>query len=108
MQLQKLRETGAERRSVMGEAAHGSIQMFSDRDIFPLGLWANWEYKDNVTIQTGFDSLGKIRTAGGSRHIVSVGIRPVVWGADNFAIRGAAGYCYIENVRNGSGTTDSF
>ena len=76
--------------------------------MFPLGVWANWEYNDNGTIQTGFDRLGNIRTAGGSRNIVSAGIRPVFWVADNIAIQGAAGYSYIDNVRTGSGTTDSF
>jgi maltoporin len=82
--------------------------MYNDGDILSLGLWANWEYNDNGTIQIGFDSPGKIWTAGGGRNIISVGIRPVIWVVDNIAIQGAAGYSYIGNVRNSSGTTDSF
>ena len=33
--------------------------MFNDGDMFSLGLWANWEYKDNGTIQTVSIPLAK-------------------------------------------------
>jgi len=42
-----------------GGARTGSIQMFNDGDMFSLGLWANWEYKDNGTIQTVSIPLAK-------------------------------------------------
>jgi maltoporin len=35
---------------------------------------------------------------------VTLGIRPVYWICDNFAIQGAAAGVYIDNVRNSSGT----
>jgi maltoporin len=73
-------------------------------DQFSLGVWANWEYNDNGTIAVGKDFDGNIRFAGGSRNIVSVGIRPVFWLVDSVAIQGVAGYSYIDNVRTNSGT----
>ena len=66
---------------------------------FSLGTWANWEYNDNGTVAIGFDSQNNLVQSGGSRNIVTVGIRPVWWIADNIAIQGAASGAYIDNVR---------
>ena len=37
-------------------------------------------------------------------NLVGVGVRPVYWIWDNFAIQGQAGYNYVSNVRGYSGT----
>ena len=77
---------------------------------FSMGTWANWEYNDNGTVALGFDSHNNLVQSGGSRNIVTVGIRPVWWIADNFAIQGAASGAYIDNVRAqvGNSTNSAF
>jgi len=86
------------------EALATAYFVWNPTECFSLGVWANWEYNDNQTVAIGQDSHGNIRFAGGSRNIVTVGIRPVYWIADNIAIQGAAGYSYINNDRANSGT----
>jgi len=86
------------------EALATAYFVWNPTECFSLGVWANWEYNDNQTVAIGQDSHGNIRFAGGSRNLVSVGIRPVYWIADNIAIQGVAGYSYIDNERKDSGT----
>jgi maltoporin len=76
-----------------------------------MGVWANWEYNDNGTVAVGLQNNGTTTTrngntfngrivqAGGSRNIVSGGIRPVVWLTDTIALQGVASGAYIDNVR---------
>ncbi len=71
---------------------------------FSVGVWGNWEYNSNGSIPLGTNAAGNFVTSGGSRNIVSAGIRPVWWIADNFAIQGAVAGSYIDNVRTNSGT----
>jgi len=86
------------------EALATAYFVWNPLDCFSMGLWANWEYNDNGTIQVGLDSNGRRLTAGGSRNIVTAGIRPVYWISDNIALQGAAAFSYIDNVRVDSGT----
>jgi maltoporin len=91
------------------EALATAYFVWNPVDCFSMGFWVNWEYNDNQTIQTELNSHGDIVTAGGSRNLVSVGIRPVYWVADNIAIQGAAAFCYNSNVRTlDSGTANAF
>jgi maltoporin len=81
-------------------------------DCFSVGLWANWEYNDqgfqpvgiNANQITGRTTGPRGVVAAGSRNIVTLGIRPVYWICDNFAIQGVAAGAYIDNVRIDSGT----
>jgi maltoporin len=81
------------------EALATAMFLWNPSDRFSLGVWANWEYNDNGTQAIGINSEGGLVTTGGSRNIVSAGIRPVVWLSDNIAIQGAASGSYIDNVR---------
>jgi maltoporin len=81
------------------EALATAMFIWNPSDRFSLGVWANWEYNDNGTQALGINSEGGLVTTGGSRNIVSAGIRPVFWLADNIAIQGAASGSYIDNVR---------
>jgi maltoporin len=65
---------------------------------FSLGVWGNWEYNDNQTVALG-DRNGHLAQAGGSRNIVSFGLRPVYWFTDSIALQGAAAGAYIDRVR---------
>jgi maltoporin len=89
------------------EALATAMFIWNPSDRFSLGVWANWEYNDNGTQSLGIDNNGNLKIASGSRNIVSAGVRPVFWLADNIAIQGAAAFSYIDNVRNGSGTFTS-
>ncbi len=86
------------------EALATAYFVWNPTECFSLGFWANWEYNDNQTVAIGQDSHGNIRFAGGSRNIVTVGIRPVYWISDNVAIQAAGGWSYINNDRGNSGT----
>ena len=48
-------------------------------------------------------ATGNLVQAGGSRNIVTVGVRPVWWVSDNIALQGVASAAYIDNVRSQSG-----
>jgi maltoporin len=89
------------------EALATAMFIWNPSDRFSLGVWANWEYNDNGTQSLGIDNNGNVKIASGSRNIVSAGVRPVFWLADNIAIQGAAAFSYIDNVRNNSGTFTS-
>jgi maltoporin len=86
------------------EALATAYFVWNPSNVFALGLWANWEYNDNGTQAIGFDNNGALKTSPGSRNIVSAGIRPVFWVADNIAIQGVAAGSYIDHVRSQSGS----
>jgi maltoporin len=92
------------------EALATAYFVWNPNPCFSLGVWANWEYNDNGTAAVGLRTgttitrngnvvNGKIVQTGGSRNIVSGGIRPVVWLTDSIAIQGVASGAYIDNVR---------
>jgi maltoporin len=94
------------------EALATAYWVWNPNPCFSLGVWANWEYNDNGTTAVGIQSNGTTTTtrngnvingsivqAGGSRNIVSGGIRPVVWLTDSIALQGAVSGAYIDNVR---------
>ena len=77
---------------------------------FSLGVWAVYNGSDRGFNQLGVQQNNINSTAtttkfiSGYRNIVGVGIRPVVWLADNLAIQGSFGYNYVSNVRAYAGT----
>jgi len=81
-------------------------------NVTPCFSFDTWGYWDNNN--QGFGSVTQTSLVGGhrftegdgSRNLFAVGIRPVVWICDNFAIQGQAGYNYIDTNR-GSGNITS-
>jgi maltoporin len=95
------------------EALATAYFVWNPVDCFSLGFWVNWEYNDNQTVQAGLNSRGNIVFSGGSHNLVTVGIRPVYWVADNIAIQGAAAFNWNSNVRvdtgsNANGSNNAF
>ena len=92
------------------EALATAMFIWNPSPCFSMGIWANWEYNDNGTEALGFNSQGNLVQAGGSRNIVTVGVRPVWWVSDNIALQGVASAAYIDNVRaqSGNSTNSSF
>ena len=92
------------------EALATAMFIWNPSPCFSMGTWANWEYNDNGTEALGFNSQNNLVQAGGSRNIVTVGVRPVWWVSDNIALQGVASAAYIDNVRSQSGnaTNSSF
>ena len=69
-----------------------------------------WGYWDNSNIGFGTirtTSSGALVKGGGSRNLIGIGLRPVLWISDNFAIQGQAGYNYIDNNRGASNGQNS-
>jgi len=97
------------------EATATAYFVWNPTPCYSMGIWANWEYNDNGTVAVGLRSTGTTTTrngnvisgtivqAGGSRNIVTVGIRPVVWLTDSIAIQGAASGAYSDNIRSQTG-----
>jgi LamB porin len=56
------------------------------------------------TIPVSALSASSLKLTSGVRNLYGVGLRPVFWVLDNFAIQGQAGYNYVDNVRGYSGT----
>jgi maltoporin len=89
-------------------------------DNFALSAAAFYEYDDQGALSAerliAADGTSFVRTTGGSRSIIGIGIRPVFWVSDWLAIQGQAGYDYTTSVRvssiatNGNGitTNDTF
>ena len=82
-------------------------------DCFSFDLWGNWNQSNQGFRQWGFrgTSGGTLATthetllqAPQTSNLLSVGVRPVYWFADNFAIQGQGGYNYVSNVRGYSAT----
>jgi maltoporin len=74
-------------------------------DCFSMDFWSYWFGTDNGFRTWGFNTHDhRIITAPETSNLVGVGVRPVYWIWDNFAIQGQAGYNYVSNVRGYSGT----
>jgi maltoporin len=81
-------------------------------ECFAFDLWGYWDHSNQgfQEIGTRFGGsvnpsvTGPLRTANATRNFCGVGLRPVWWLADNFAIQGQAGFNYVDNVRGYSGT----
>src|ERR1700693_3733153 len=56
------------------------------------------------TIPVSALSASSLKLTSGVRNLYGVGLRPVFWVLDNFAIQGQAGYNYVDNFRGYSGT----
>jgi len=78
-------------------------------NVTPCFSFDQWAYWDNSNI--GFGTIntphraigtgpGELAIAGGSRNLIGVGLRPVLWILDNFAIQGQAGFNWIDNNRS--------
>ena len=86
------------------EALATAYFVWNPVDCFALGVWANWEYNGIGSEPLGTNGSGNLVEVGGSRNIVTVGVRPVYWISDNIAIQGVAAGTYIDNVRANSGS----
>jgi maltoporin len=79
---------------------------------FAFDLWGYWDHNNQgfQTIGTTAGTaqnpsrIGPFTTANATRNFYGVGLRPVWWIADNFAIQGQAGFNYVDNVRGYSGS----
>jgi maltoporin len=85
---------------------------------FAMDFWGYWDHSNQgfQTIGTNASSripsstepnpslTGPFTTANATRNLYGVGLRPVVWITDNFAIQGQAGFNYVDNVRGYSGS----
>ena len=90
------------------EALATAYFVWNPNPCFSLGVWANWEYNSNGSVMLGTNASGQFVQAGGSRNIVTAGIRPVIWLSDNIAIQGVAAGSYIDNVRTNNVGSDAF
>jgi maltoporin len=79
--------------------------VWNPTDYFSMDFWSYWFGTDNGFRTWGFNTQKQqILTAPETSNLWGVGIRPVFWLFDNFAIQGQAGYNYVSNVRGYSGT----
>jgi len=83
--------------------------VWNPTECFSLGVWANWENSNEGFNPIGINASIPVRhsrflIASGTRNLVTVGIRPVYWLADNIAIQGVAAGAYEDNDRFNSGT----
>ena len=79
--------------------------VWNPTDYFSMNIWSYWFGTDNGFRTWGFNTQkNQIITAPETSNLWGVGIRPVFWLFDNFAIQGQAGYNYVSNVRGYSGT----
>jgi maltoporin len=75
---------------------------------FSFDTWGYWDNNNQGfgTLREPFrkpgTGLGNLVDGPGSRNLFAVGIRPVLWILDNFAIQGQAGYNYIDGNRSAS------
>ena len=90
------------------EALATAYFVWNPNPCFALGVWANWEYNSNGSVMLGTNAAGQFVQAGGSRNIVTAGIRPVFWISDNIAIQGVAAGSYIDNVRTNNVGSNAF
>jgi maltoporin len=77
-------------------------------ECFSYDLWAYWDENNQGFTEVGTNAAGQVFTAAKTRDFFGVGIRPVYWLWDDFAIQGQAGYGYVSNVRGYSGTGTAF
>jgi maltoporin len=96
----------------------GSVNPYRDAQLFRAGfefvwnvnpcfafdLWGDWDHNNQGFQTIGTNGSGAIQNANATRNFYGVGIRPVFWVLDNFAIQGQAGFNYVDNVRGYSGT----
>jgi maltoporin len=73
--------------------------VWNPTDSFSMGTWVTYQFQDQ-----GFDSFqvnsnGSISSASAESHLVTAGIRPVLWLWGPFAIQGSFGYSYLSNNR---------
>ena len=66
---------------------------------FAFDFWGYWDNSNFGFGELRTTSSGHLVQGGGSRNLIGVGLRPVLWISDNFAIQGQAGYNYIDNDR---------
>jgi maltoporin len=71
---------------------------------FAMDFWGYWDQNNQGYALVGENAAGDIKVSNPTRNLYGVGLRPVFWLVDNFAIQGSAGYNYVDNVRGYSGT----
>jgi maltoporin len=79
--------------------------IWNPTDWFSMDFWSYWLGSDNGFRMWGFNTQkNQVIAAPDTGNLVGVGIRPIFWIYDDFAIEGQAGYNYVSNVRGYSGT----
>jgi maltoporin len=86
--------------------------VWNPTNCYSMDLWGYWDHSNQ-----GFQTLGTrsgtianpsttgpFVTSNATRNFYGVGVRPVWWILDNFAIQGQAGFNYVDNVRGYSGS----
>ncbi len=74
---------------------------------FAMDFWGYWNNSNQGFSLVGLNGNGSLKVASPTSNLYGVGVRPVFWLSDNFAIQGQAGYNYVDNVR-GYSTTNAF
>ncbi|HEY0793733.1 MAG TPA: carbohydrate porin [Chthoniobacterales bacterium] len=82
----------------------GGQFIWNPSTVFSLGTWAFWQQDAQGYGVAGTDAAGIVKAARVTRNLYTVGVRPIFWFADNFAIQGQAVYNYQDNNRGYSGT----
>jgi maltoporin len=81
--------------------------VYNVNDCFSFDLWSYWDENNQGYTTVGANATsgttGTFYTSGKTRDFVGVGLRPVYWITDNFAIQGSGAWQYVNNVRGYSG-----
>ena len=90
----------------------GGMFIWNPNPCFSMALWGIWNQDSGgfrleqsfvnprfPTQANGITPNLVFQNAPATRNLYTVGIRPIVWVADNIAIQGEAGYSYVDNVR---------
>jgi maltoporin len=73
--------------------------VWNPTDNFSMGTWATYQFDDQGFTSFQVNSNGSISSASRYAHMVTAGIRPVLWLWGPFAIQGQFGYSYLSNKR---------
>jgi maltoporin len=90
----------------------GGLFVWNPNPCFSLGVWAFWQ-QDSAGFRRVesfanpvFPGATVIKNAPATRNLYEVGVRPVIWLADNIAIQAQAHWGYIDNVRGYEANTN--
>jgi hypothetical protein len=89
----------------------GAMFVWNPNPCFSLGVWGIWNqdsmgerliqsFVNPVFPLTSTGAINRVfQNAPATRNLYTVGIRPIIWVADNIAIQGEVGWNYVDNVR---------
>jgi maltoporin len=73
--------------------------VWNPTDSFSMGTWVTYQFSDQGFTSFQVNDNGSISSASSDSHLVTAGIRPVLWLWGPFAIQGSFGYSYLSNNR---------